>query len=176
MEFMNKVIIAVAAALCIGSVAQAQTITYDNDFVDTTVYTGTDYQTDFIVGGDAGNVVIEGSTTAAPGVTGIVLVLPLAGGSPVAEDLNFNSGVTNTATQTYTYNFQFQNVPAGSYVLGYSFTAPGGAVVPVGFSASTESVYAAPEIDPASAAAGLTLLIGGLLVFRGRRTMSPKFA
>jgi hypothetical protein len=31
-------------------------------------------------------------------------------------------------------------------------------------------VVAAPEIDPASAVAGLTLMIGGLLVFRGRRT------
>ena len=30
----------------------------------------------------------------------------------------------------------------------------------------------APEIDPASAMAGLTLLVGGLTVFRGRRSKS----
>ena len=30
----------------------------------------------------------------------------------------------------------------------------------------------APEIDPASALAGLTLLVGGLAVFRGRRSKS----
>lgn len=34
------------------------------------------------------------------------------------------------------------------------------------------TVVAAPEIDPASAVAGLTLMIGGLLVFRGRRSKS----
>jgi hypothetical protein len=32
------------------------------------------------------------------------------------------------------------------------------------------SVFGAPEIDPASAISGLTLLLGGLTVLRGRRT------
>jgi hypothetical protein len=32
----------------------------------------------------------------------------------------------------------------------------------------------APEIDPASALAGLTLLAGGLAVLRGRRSRNPK--
>jgi hypothetical protein len=32
---------------------------------------------------------------------------------------------------------------------------------------------AAPEIDPASVVAGLTLLGGGLAVLRGRRSMKP---
>jgi len=31
----------------------------------------------------------------------------------------------------------------------------------------------APEVDPASAAAGLTLLMGGLVVLRGRRSKKP---
>jgi hypothetical protein len=31
---------------------------------------------------------------------------------------------------------------------------------------------AAPEIDPASAASGLTLLLGSLLVLRGRRPLT----
>ena len=31
-------------------------------------------------------------------------------------------------------------------------------------------LLAAPEIDPASAASGLTLLVGGLVVLRGRRS------
>jgi hypothetical protein len=33
----------------------------------------------------------------------------------------------------------------------------------------TPRIVTAPEIDPASAVAGLTLMIGGLLVLRGRR-------
>lgn len=35
----------------------------------------------------------------------------------------------------------------------------------------SEISYAAPEIDPASVASGLTLLLGGLFVLRGRRPM-----
>ena len=41
--------------------------------------------------------------------------------------------------------------------------------VPISFSASP--VTSAPEIDPASAASGVTLLIGSLIVLRGRRTV-----
>jgi hypothetical protein len=36
--------------------------------------------------------------------------------------------------------------------------------------ASTDIVVRAPEIDPASAMAALTLLAGGLAVLRGRKT------
>lgn len=35
-----------------------------------------------------------------------------------------------------------------------------------------DHVVATPEIDPASAASGLTLLLGGLAVLRGRRLKS----
>lgn len=35
-------------------------------------------------------------------------------------------------------------------------------------------VTSAPEIDPASAMAGLTLLAGGLVVLRGRRKVTSK--
>jgi len=36
-------------------------------------------------------------------------------------------------------------------------------------SPASSAAFAAPEIDPASAAAGLTLLLGGIAVLRGRR-------
>ncbi|MHB8476634.1 MAG: hypothetical protein ACYDBZ_10165 [Steroidobacteraceae bacterium] len=39
--------------------------------------------------------------------------------------------------------------------------------------ATPRSAVAAPEIDPASAASGLTLLLGGIAVLRGRRKASP---
>jgi hypothetical protein len=38
------------------------------------------------------------------------------------------------------------------------------------FTPSRKNVVAAPEIDAASAATGLTLMIGGLAVLRGRRS------
>ena len=37
-----------------------------------------------------------------------------------------------------------------------------------GAAAAGEQVIAAPEIDPSSAVAGVTLLLGGLTVLRGR--------
>jgi Ice-binding-like len=42
-----------------------------------------------------------------------------------------------------------------------------------GLNASTGGGISAPEIDPASAASGLTLLLGSLLVLRGRRRVQP---
>jgi hypothetical protein len=42
--------------------------------------------------------------------------------------------------------------------------------VPTGWTASSGTV-SAPELDPASGVAGLTLLLGGLAVLRGRQTM-----
>jgi hypothetical protein len=38
----------------------------------------------------------------------------------------------------------------------------------------TPSVVAAPEMDPTSAIAALTLMLGSLAVLRGRRVKSPK--
>jgi hypothetical protein len=38
----------------------------------------------------------------------------------------------------------------------------------------TPSVIAAPEMDPTSAIAALTLMLGSLAVLRGRRVKSPK--
>jgi hypothetical protein len=169
---MKKIIATAIAASCVVGVAQAQT-TYVPDFVDQTIFTGTQYVDEFSVGGTASNLLIEGSTTAASGVTGDIVVISLTGapGTIVASDLNFAAG-----NQSGDFNFQFQSLAAGAYLLGYQFTAPNNAVVPVGFAASVESTYTAPEIDPASAISGLTLLVGGLLVFRGRRPATPTFA
>ncbi len=38
----------------------------------------------------------------------------------------------------------------------------------------SKKTVAAPEIDPASAMGGLTLMVGGLLVLRGRRSKDAK--
>jgi hypothetical protein len=42
------------------------------------------------------------------------------------------------------------------------------------FPSSSPSPVSAPEIDPASAMAGLTMLAGGLAVLRGRRRVKSK--
>ena len=45
---------------------------------------------------------------------------------------------------------------------------------PICFPTSSPSPVKAPEIDPASAMAGLTMLAGGLAVLRGRRRIKSK--
>jgi hypothetical protein len=59
------------------------------------------------------------------------------------------------------------------YGSGYSYSdansTGSGKYVPISFSASP--VTSAPEIDPTSAATDVTLLIGSLVVLRGRRTL-----
>jgi hypothetical protein len=169
---VNKVIAGVAAALYVGGIAHAQTSVGVPDIFNQTIYTGTGYLTQFSVSGNDGNVLMEGSATAASGVTGIVIVAPLSSGGSFVEDLNFAAG--NTSGNYF--DIQHQNLVAGTYELGFEFTAPGNAVVPVGFTAAVVSTYAAPEIDAASAAAGLTLLVGGLLVIRSRRITISRVA
>jgi hypothetical protein len=67
-----------------------------------------------------------------------------------------------------------------SYGVGnISITTAGAQIstVLIGGSLSYQTVgqisYAAPEIDPTSAASGLTLLLGGVMVLRGRRAQPP---
>ncbi len=54
----------------------------------------------------------------------------------------------------------------GNFIVGLGLDLQG---TPIGFDAKRVS---APEIDPVSAASGLTLFVGGLLVLRGRRKQS----
>jgi hypothetical protein len=54
-----------------------------------------------------------------------------------------------------------------NHFFGFDFCSPGDHYQP-------SPVTAAPEIDPASAVAGLTLLAGGLAVLRGRRVRISK--
>lgn len=65
-----------------------------------------------------------------------------------------SDGLSNPGT--YTINFQASD----SY---YN----------VATATTTLSIVSAPEIDPASAASGLTSLLGGLMVMRGRRSKEP---
>jgi hypothetical protein len=166
---MKNIIAAAVATLCVAGVAQAQSTIYVPDFINTELSTGQEYDQLFSVGGNDGNVVITGSATLLGGSTGdvtgeLVITSQLSPYGIVAAD-SFTAGDLNG-----NYNFQFTNLAAGAYDLGVEFNTTAPTAQTVGFTASVESTYAAPEIDPASAAAGLTLLVGGLLVFRGRRT------
>lgn len=57
-------------------------------------------------------------------------------------------------------------------VSGVSYTASGLRSIYAGDVVITPATTSAPEIDPTSAASGLALLVGGLIVLRGRKQMS----
>lgn len=78
-------------------------------------------------------------------------------GSPLPWDSNGLPVPTNT----------FDAGSGGQFSDGT--TAEGGGVVEFQFTSISLPPAAAPEIDPADAASGLTLLLGSLLVLRGRR-------
>ena len=99
----------------------------------------------------------------------------LAGVSGVASFLM--GGVTYTSTGTLlptgTLNdflFDQNGKLLGALGLDASFNPMFTAGIPTGWT-SSGGTASAPEIDPASAVAALTLLLGGLAVLRGRRTL-----
>lgn len=53
-------------------------------------------------------------------------------------------------------------------VAGVASTALAGEWAPIAHFGMSTNVVSAPEIDPATALSGLTLLLGGLAVVRGR--------
>jgi hypothetical protein len=63
--------------------------------------------------------------------------------------------------------------PGGPAQVGYVGSIAG-APCTMNVSNPTAGVWTAPEIDPASAASGLALLLGGLVVVRGRRTVETQ--
>jgi len=98
----------------------------------------------------------QGSTAFTVNNTGLVDVFSLTDGSG-----NPLTNTTYLAAGTYTFEYDFANsnsAPTGTTVSLDVYTAP----------------VAAPEIDPSSAMAGLTLLGGGLATLRGRRFKSKK--
>jgi hypothetical protein len=121
-----------------------------------------DYQ--IYVSGETGDGALYNYTTVVSGYRGTTLVKSVTEnypgtGSDLFTGLNLDgvNKVTFSTTDTYGY---------------YGNSGP----VIVGTQASSTFVdqlkvssYKAPEIDPASAASALTLLLGGLVVLRGRR-------
>jgi hypothetical protein len=102
--------------------------------------------------------------------------------SITAWDVIANSGPPQQGTNTFYYSSASIDSNGGDSFNGYFTTptcnAPAGVAVPcynISESTTADGVWvdpptaAAPEMDPASATAGLLLLIGGLAVARGRR-------
>jgi hypothetical protein len=150
-----------AGAVCLAGGAQAQTETLIDTSLDvptylqsTSTFTLSSASSLFIEGALPSNSQIEGTGFLSEGST-LLDTFALTDGS---GNLKFNQ--FNLAAGTYTFQYDFSN----------STPVNGGTVI----LDATVSPMAAPEIDPSSAMAGLTLLGGGLATLRGRRFKSKK--
>jgi hypothetical protein len=125
--------------------------------------------------GTGGVVAISGSLSSSGAID---IATP---GDPnfFAGNLSGSNRFTGLATSldgdVYDWTFARMIAPATSSIFG-DWSGIGTAVVIGGGNGAVElanvditSATRAPEIDPASAASGLTLLVGGLIVLRGRR-------
>ena len=158
---MKTIISAILGSAFVCGIAQAQTTT----ILDTTLNVPTYLQqsvafnvsgpsTLFIAGASVSNSVVQG--TGILELNGaIVNTFALTNGS-------VNSPVFNTLTLTapgsyqFLYDFANSNSTVGNNVTIQATVTP--------------SSVSAPEIEPASTLSALTLLAGGILVLRGRRS------
>jgi len=183
---ISKWILAVALIGASAS-AGAQNVTYDytgNNFI--TVYgsytTADSVQGTFTVAGGLGDNLNDQSVTPiAFSVTDGVQTLSSLNGA-VTDDLIFS---TNAAGAITAWEFYFtlgdgyivsckdlcgaggydQGTPENTLACGYGACDFGTKLTPGSWAVANQ----APEIDPASAISGLALLVGGLVVLRGRR-------
>jgi hypothetical protein len=140
---------------------------------------------------------LAGNATVMPLVSGQVFA-PGNGGSNIFSAVNMG-GSAPSLIDVYTFSLGSVNLAAGNYFLSldgfgsetsyqswaqglnntgavsseYGVWSPGVGGGSPGGLAMTISGVSAPEIDPSSALAGLTLLFGGLAVLRGRRLARP---
>jgi predicted RNA methylase len=180
---MNKLVMAAVGTLAFAGVgvAQADTILLNDPVVveSSSIINGNSIA-DLGSGpgtftlGQASTVVIEGITSTNSGITGVAYITGSSTGA-FDFDMGIGAGQIDTATAT---------LGAGTYYVTYGLSNSN--ILPSSENPSAadnlvdiqvDSV-SAPEIDPASAASGLTLLAGALLVLRGRRrtTSAVSFA
>jgi len=155
---------------CLAGAAGAQTVTDAFDADNIVVPYGSNTANDFsapvtfTVTAPGNSLYIQGTALSSPYISGIGSLVDLTTNSVVFQ----NVSLTNLAVGNPL--FSTANLSAGTYEFLYSFSDLSAALPnTVSIQATLTSPVRAPEIDPSQAAAGLTLLAGGLLVLRGRR-------
>ena len=110
-----------------------------------------------VISGYDGSTLVKSFTANYPGA-----------GSDLFTGLNIDG--VNRITFTTTDTFGFLDPETGNPVVAGSQTAPGAFVDQL----KVSNFQTAPEIDPSSAVAALTLLLGSLAVLRGRVSLARK--
>jgi hypothetical protein len=152
--------IIVAGALCLAGGAEAQTTLIDTD-VSVPSYMQT---ADTFTLATASNLFIEGAAPSNAQIEGTGLLIQ---NGNVIDTFALTNGSGNVLFNQFT-------LAAGTYTFAYDFSnstpVTGGSV----YLNATVSAVTAPEMDPTTAMAGLTLLGGGLATMRGRRFKSTR--
>jgi hypothetical protein len=121
-------------------------------------------------------------TTSHGAITGATIGISGSTYHSAFDTLSIGPGGDSLSYLYGSVNGGCQSVPLvhGTNSAGTVFTYSGPTIRPCSINAGSSAagtwtvtgVLAAPEIDPASAAGGLTLLLGGIAVLRGRRLRS----
>ncbi len=174
---MRTMISAVIGLACLAGAAQAQTVTnafdVDNIVVGYGQNTANDFSAPvtFTVTAPGDSLYIQGTAISSPYISGIGSLVDTSTNSVVFQ----NVALTDLAVGNPL--FSTANLAAGNYMFLYSFSDSSASLPDtVSIQATLTSAVSAPEIDPDAAAAGLTLLVGGLVVMRGRRRSVPALA
>ncbi len=168
----GKIFVLLGAGMLAGPIAASATPSYTPvNFLGTIDVTCVGYGSDC---GTGGAVPIFGSLSSSG-----VLDLGVAGNPTLFAGTLSSNMITGVATSldgdVYDWTFSRTFMPVASPIVG-DWSGTGTPVVIGGGNGATElaalvitGATKAPEIDAASAASGLALLVGGLVVLRGRR-------
>jgi hypothetical protein len=174
--------IALTSILALGGVANAQSVNWNWSFTDGGADSGSGTFTTASLSGTSYEVTAVNGTWDSATIAGLI-----AAGGYAGNDNLLLSGTTQLDLPGISFavdgpvhqvNLAYITPGEGAVSTGYVVAATnlgGGCVntncVPTS-SFGTFTATQAPEIDPTSAASGLTLLVGGLLVLRGRKQQS----
>jgi len=158
---MKKLVGILIGVAGFAAAAQAQTVTtaFDQDITVDPIATGS---IPFTVSAPGSSLYIEGLASVNSAIQGFG-TLTEAGVPSFSENFVLDPSVTGDYFNTATLG-------AGSYSLAYTLIdSPFSTPDTVNIEGTLTSAASAPEISAASAASGLTLLAGALLILRGRR-------
>jgi len=107
---------------------------------------------------DPGAAVVEALEDSPTGIDATATGLTYVGGG----NLSFVASTNTSLHPNYAYAFFSGSLEEFGDIQGLEQTG-------IGFNSKSYTIATAPEIDPASAASSLTLLVGALAVLQGRR-------
>lgn len=167
---MKTIIGALIGVAAFAGAAQAQTVTtaFDQDITVNPIAIGS---IGFDVTAPGESLYIQGLASVNSEIEGTATLSGPAGFSQT-DPITFPLGSTTPSDY-----FNTSTLTPGSYTFSYELIDANGSLPDV-VNVDATLTASAPEIDPASAASGLTLLAGALFVLRSRRrtVVTPTFA